>query len=99
MVKISLDHLSEFPHVTLLDDPETTQKEKELFKTKIIPSMQKEINIAFQQYQRNSTELAKSVRETMNHNEQLEKARYVFAYYEFENKLGIYWYEKSSLAD
>lgn len=96
MVKVTLDHLSEFPHVTLLDDSETTDKEKELFKTKIVPSMQKEIDLAFQQYPRNSSELARTVRETMNHNEQLEKSRYVFAYYEYENKLGTYWYEKSS---
>lgn len=97
MVKVTLDHRSEFPHIALLDDPETTDKEKELFKTKVIPSMQKEINLAFQQYERNSTELAKSVRETMNHNEVLEKSRYVFAYYEFENNLGYYWYDKNNV--
>lgn len=96
MVKVTLDHLSEFPHLTILDDPETTPKEKELFKSKIVPAMQKEIDLAFQQYPRNSSELAKAVRETMNHNELLEKSRYVFAYYECENKIGTYWYDKNT---
>jgi len=96
MVKVTLDYMSEFPKVRLVDDPETTPKEKELFKTKIIPSMQKEIDLIFGQFERNSSELAMRVRATMNHDDALEKARYAFAYYTNENKVGMYWYEKAS---
>lgn len=96
MVKVTLDYMSEFPKVRLVDDPETTPKEKELFKTKIIPSMQREIDLIFGQFERNSSELAMRVRGVMNHDDALEKSRYVFAYYTNENKIGMYWYEKNS---
>lgn len=96
MVKVTLDYMSEFPQVRLIDDPETTPKEKELFKIKIIPSMQREIDLIFGQFERNSSELAMRVRSVMNHDDALEKSRYVFAYYTNENKIGMYWYEKNT---
>lgn len=99
MVKVTLDYMSEFPKIRLVDDPETTTKEKELFTKKIIPNMQKEIDLIFGQFERNSSELARRVRMTMNHDDTLEKARYVFAYYTNENKIGMYWYEKVSTVE
>lgn len=96
MIKVSLDYMADFPHVFIIDAVISTQKEIKLFTDKILPSMQKEINIAFSQYQRNSTELASKIREIMNHNEMLEKYKYIFTYYTNENHIGTYWYKNFS---
>ena len=97
MIKIKLNHKSEYPGITLLNDSSSNDKEIKLFKEKIMPDMQKEINLAFQEYPRNSSELAASLRLTMTHNAVLEKSHYIFAYYEInEENLGIYWYDKNS---
>ena len=93
MVKVSLDYMSETPRIRIIDIPEMTAKEKELFSKKVIPGMQKDIDIAFMEYKRNSTELAEAIRKTMNHSPSLESTKYSFAYYANENHIGYYWYD------
>ena len=86
MVKVSLNYMDECPHLTLLEIPEMTEKERELFTKQVLPGMQK----------RNSTELASTITQIMNHGDSLEKSRYCFNYYENENHVGFYWYDKKS---
>ena len=50
--------MDECPHLTLLEIPEMTEKERELFTKQVLPGMQKDLDLAFMQYKRNSTELA-----------------------------------------
>jgi hypothetical protein len=94
MVKVSLDYMSDTPRIRIIDIPEMTEKEKELFTKEVIPGMQKDLDVVFMEYKRNSTELASSITQIMNHAVSLEKARYCFNYYENENHVGYYWYDK-----
>lgn len=93
MVKVSLDYMSDTPRIRIVDNPEMTTKEKDLFTQKVIPGMQKGIDIAFMEYTRNSPELAEAIRETMNHGPSLSSTRYNFAYYENVDHVGYYWYD------
>ena len=80
------------PILKIIDIPEMTNKEKELFSKTIMPGIQKELDIAFMQYKRNSIELGSAITHIMNHGESLEKSKYGFYYYENENHVGFYWY-------
>lgn len=97
MVKVSLNYMDEFPHLTLLEIPEMTGKEKELFSKSVLPGLQKELDVAFMQYERNSTSLASEITRIMNHGASLEKTSYCFSYYENENHVGYYWYDKKQV--
>ena len=94
MVKVSLDYMSDTPRIRIIDIPEMTEKEKELFTKEVIPGMQKDLDVAFMEYKRNSSELASSITQIMNHAVSLENAHYCFHYYENENHVGYYWYDK-----
>lgn len=96
MVKVSLDYMSETPRIRIVEIPEMTEKEKNLFTNDVIPGMQKDLDIAFMEYKWNSTELASTITQIMNHSPVLEKAHYCFNYYENENHIGYYWYDKPS---
>ena len=96
MVKVSLDYMSETPRIRIIEIPEMTEKEKNLFTDDVIPGMQKDLDIAFMEYKRNSTELASTITQIMDHSPVLEKAHYCFNYYENENHIGYYWYDKPS---
>lgn len=96
MVKVSLDYMSETPRIRIVEIPEMTEKEKNLFTDDVIPGMQKDLDIAFMEYKRNSTELASTITQIMDHSPVLEKAHYCFNYYENENHIGYYWYDKPS---
>lgn len=96
MVKVSLDYMSETPRIRIVEIPEMTEKEKNLFTDDVIPGMQKDLDIAFMEYKRNSTELASTITQIMDHSSVLEKAHYCFNYYENENHIGYYWYDKPS---
>ena len=96
MVKVSLDYMSETPRIRIVEIPEMTEKEKNLFTKDVIPGMQKDLDIAFMEYKRNSTELATAITQIMDHSPVLEKAHYCFNYYENENHIGYYWYDKPS---
>lgn len=96
MVKVSLNYMDESPHLTLLEIPEMTEKERELFTKQVLPGMQKDLDIAFMQYKRNSPELASMITQIMKHGSSLKKSRYCFNYYENENHVGFYWYDKKT---
>lgn len=97
MVKVSLDYMSETPRIRIVEIPEMTEKEKNLFTNDVIPGMQKDLDIAFMEYERNSTELASTITQIMDHSPVLEKSHYCFNYYENENHIGYYWYDKPSV--
>lgn len=97
MIKVSLNYMAECPRITLLDIPEMTAKEKELFQKIVIPGLQKDLDVAFMEYPRNSAELASTITQIMNHGASLEKTPYCFNYYENENHVGFYWYDKKQV--
>lgn len=94
MVKVKFDYMAETPHLSLMDSEDTSEREKELFKTVVIPGLQKDVDIAFMEYKRNSPELGSALTQIMNHGASLEKSHYIFGYYENIDHVGYYTYIK-----